>query len=704
MDNNKMIYRISYNFNKNLILLLLYFLLPSANMNAMASTNDSTTKVIKDLREKAIRYDRKNDVYNAIEYYNRYLSYKSKDMKLAYRLATLYFDTRDYLKANQYYDSVIRINPRKYVLAYYRKGMACMNLEEYDNAIGYFTKFKKYYNKKNDKFNYRKLAVIYASSAGWAKNNTEINEDITVTHLGNSFNHNDIDFSPFPIDDNTIIYGAIYSDASRQIDPIRQVYKAEKIDGIWKNTGLFEEAINDPEYNTGNAVLTDDGQNIFFTRSRRNWQNDIKSEIFVSHLYDDKWQTPEKLPYPVNIENYSSTQPAVGQNLRTGNYVLYFVSNRPGGKGGLDIWFTEYDKKNNTYKEPVDLSNKVNTVGDECSPFYDNSSRILYFSSRGRKEGLGGYDIYKTTGSDRTWTDAVPLPKPVNSSFDDYYFSIQKNNYEGFFSSNRPGSFNVNNGTCCDDIFLFNINKCPKIYSWGTVRNSVDYDFYDDLNAKYHLGLKYPENNSVLSDVPVELYLSDEKENVDILISRTTTNTKGNFSFKLERNKQYQVLIKNYGYFEKKKPVNTFHSNCADTIAIGTTAINYLPKVSIKVDIYYDFDKYILSDAAKHTIDTMVMPLFDIFPNGIIEIGSHTDSTGTDQYNIDLSQKRSESVVSYINSKGISSERLVAKGYGKSLPIAPNTNKDGSDNPEGRQLNRRTEFKIVGEVSTFNDF
>jgi outer membrane protein OmpA-like peptidoglycan-associated protein len=95
------------------------------------------------------------------------------------------------------------------------------------------------------------------------------------------------------------------------------------------------------------------------------------------------------------------------------------------------------------------------------------------------------------------------------------------------------------------------------------------------------------------------------------------------------------------------------------------------------------------------------MPLFDLFPNAVVEIGSHTDSTGTDSYNMKLSQRRSESVVSYLISKGIPTERLVAKGYGMRLPIAPNTNPDGSDNPEGRQLNRRTVMKIIGETNNF---
>jgi outer membrane protein OmpA-like peptidoglycan-associated protein/tetratricopeptide (TPR) repeat protein len=669
MDDRKMIYGISHFFRMNFILLLSFFLLHSANLIA-----DNI----------------------------RYTDDKSKDIKLIYRLANIYFETRDYRKADQYYDSVINISPRKYPLAYYRKGIACMNLEKYDIAKESFTKFKKYYGKKKDKFYYKRLAAIYSASSDWAKKSAVTNGNIIVTHQGKTLNHSDIDFSPFPIDDNTIIYGAVYSDNNNQLNPVRQLYKAEKVDGKWQSTGLIEGNINNPEFNTGNAVISEDGRSMFFTRSRKNWQNEFISEIFISHSDDYQWQTPQKLPYPINREDYTATQPALGKNLRSGKDIVYFVSDRPGGKGGMDIWYTEYDKKTDTYKNPVDLSNKVNSPGDECSPFYDISTQTLYFSSSGRKNGLGGYDIYKAIGSAIKWTDAVPLPKPLNSSFDDYYFSIMKSNKEGFFSSNRPGSFTLDNGTCCDDIFSFFINECVKIYSWGTVRNAVNYDFYDNLNEKYHLGLKYPENNSTIPDVPVELYLSDEKENDEILIGRTTTDKDGIYNFGLETDKHYKVLVKNYGYFEKKVSVSTFNIFCSDTIDIGTTFINYLPKITIQLNIYYDFDKYKLSDTARQTIDTMVLPLFDIFPNGIVEIGSHTDNKGTDEYNIKLSQKRSESVVSYLISKGISQERLVAKGYGMRNPIAQNTNKDGSDNPEGRQLNRRTEFKIVGEISKFN--
>jgi OmpA-OmpF porin, OOP family len=683
-----------------IVFVILLILFNSTQIHAKTANNDSLRTVIKALKEKAIKYDKKNDVYNAIDYYNKYLNLKSKDIKLSYRLATLYFLTRNYAKADQYYDSVIHINHTKYPLAYYHKGIVCMTLKKYDKAIEAFTKFRKLYKDVDEKYNYRRLSAIYIESSDWAKNHSETDGEYNVTHPGDALNHATIDFAPYPVDDHTIIYGAVYSDSAKGINPTRQIFKAIKNNGQWKSVGLLDGEINSPEFNTGNAVLSADGKHMFFTRSKKNWQNIDVNEIYVSNLDSGKWQTPEILPYPVNDENYTTTQPALGKNQKTGNTILYFVSDRPGGKGGLDIWYSEYDKKTQTYKDPVDLDKGVNSVGDECCPFYDISSRMLYFSSNGRKNSLGGFDIYKSMGSTRKWIEAQPLPVPINSPYDDYYFTILKNNKEGFFSSNRPGSMGLKNGSCCDDIFSFQINECARVYSWGTIKSSVNYDLYHDLKEKYHLKLEYPESNTLLSDVAIELYLCGEKEGEEVLISKMNTNETGNYNFELERNKCYQVLVKNFGYFEKRLTVNTAGINCSDSINIGTTAIDYLPKVNVRVNIYYDHNIYKLSDSAKQAIDTTLMPLFDLFPNAIVEVGSHTDSTGSDVYNMKLSQRRSESVVDYLISKGIPSERLVAKGYGMSIPIAPNTNPDGSDNPAGRNLNRRTEIKIVGEIST----
>jgi OmpA-OmpF porin, OOP family len=679
-----------------LTLLVSFFLFPVFNCCA----EDSIKTVIKSFRSKAKQYDKNGDVYNAIYYYERYLKYKNKDVKSNYRLANLYFLTRNYFKARQYFDSVLTLKPDKFPLSFFYKGVVCMNLTDYDLAVESFNKFKKAYRGKKNNNEYRKLTELYLESSEWAKHNQDENKKITITHLSESINKKNIEFSPFPIDENIFLYGSITKDTSKNPNPVRQIYRAQKLKGQWQSLGPLDHTINIPGFNTGNPVISEDGLRLYFTRTLKNWKNKIISELFVSKKINDEWQEPEKLPYPVNIEDYTTTQPALGRNLRTGDDILYFVSDRPGGKGGLDIWYSEYDHKTEAFKEPHNLDRGVNTAADECCPYFDLSSSTLYFSSTGRN-GLGGFDIYKSTGYKIKWAEASPLPKPINSSYDDYYFSIFKNGKEGFFTSNRPGSFSLDNGSCCDDIFYYRINECTKIRTRGIITNATDYDFYDRLNAKYHLNLAYPKEDSILSDIPIDLYLADNKEGDEILISQTRTNSEGKYNFDLDLNKQYKILVKNYGFFDKKLPVSTVGINCSDTIDAGKTRISYLPKVTVSVNIYYEFDESKLTDEARKTIDTMLLPLFDLFPNAIVEIGSHTDDKGSKIYNEKLSQRRSESVVNYISNKGISMEKLVAKGYGANKPLAPNTNPDGSDNPEGRQKNRRTEFKIVGEISLF---
>jgi len=205
----------------------------------------------------------------------------------------------------------------------------------------------------------------------------------------------------------------------------------------------------------------------------------------------------------------------------------------------------------------------------------------------------------------------------------------------------------------------------------------------------------------LLQDVPVNLYQVEKETESEILIGQTSTDENGRYAFNLEMDRNYRIVIKNYGFFDKIINLSTEGKDCNDTLVISETGVNYLPEITVRFNVYYEHDKYRLTPEARTTIDTSLLPLIDLFPNAIIEIGSHTDSTGTDDYNIKLSQRRSESVVKYLSEKGIPEERLQAKGYGESIPVAPNSNPDGSDNPEGRQLNRRTELKIMGESNLF---
>jgi outer membrane protein OmpA-like peptidoglycan-associated protein len=377
--------------------------------------------------------------------------------------------------------------------------------------------------------------------------------------------------------------------------------------------------------------------------------------------------------------------PAVTTDPKKGNDIIYFVSNNKEGKGGMDIWYTVYDKKTKTYKEPKNLGNKVNTSQDEISPFFDNDTRSLYFSSDGWG-GLGGFDVYKATGDGKKWLSNENIGQPVNSGADEIYYTISPNREEGFFISNRKGGNALKNRACCDDIYSYKHSQYIKI--------SLDGYVYEKARPEIPI-----------EEAAVELYILDKKTKEKALIKTMYTDRSGNYKTPLEAGQEYFIIIKKKDWLGTSTDVSTMGITTSQVIK----RVSYLdkePKEPIHIpNIQYEFDKAVILEQSKVAIDTTVLALMIANPELIVEIQSHTDSKGGDVYNMKLSQKRAESVVNYLTSKGISPKRLVAKGYGESKPVAPNENPDGSDNPEGRAKNRRTDFKIIGklDVEVIND-
>lgn len=680
--------------NLTLIFLLSFPLIKAEN----SSNSDSIKALIKEYKTKADRNYRNGEVYEAIANYQAYLNLNKSDVKTMMRLADLYYHTRDYVNAGIYYDSVLTLKSGKYPEALYKLGVVQMNRAQYDLAISSFTDFRKAYRGNKDPEQLRRKAQTHINSAQWAKAHADSVANILIVPLNTTVNQPHIEFSPFLYDEQTLVYGSLRTDDSPVSANFRKLYVASKNQDQWYFQKSFDEAINQGNFHTGNAAFSVDRKRMYFSRCAVNWQNKLVCAIYFSQKTNGHWQEPVKLPYPVNDDNYTSTQPALGQNLRRGTDILYFVSDRPEGKGSLDIWYAEPDRQTGEFQEVRNLGRTVNSYDDDCCPFYDNTNRTLYFSSKGHNS-FGGFDVCKTIGSAKQWTEVQTLPQPINSTYDDTYFS-STGGAEGFFTSNRPGSRPMENGSCCDDIFFFRYNECIRVSVSGQVVNSTNYDFYDELNERYHLNLPYPEDNMPLAKVPVMVYKGDSLKN-EILVSQTTTGPDGKYKLELDMGSDYTMVVKNYGFFDKRMRLTTKAIDCADTIDMGLTPVNYLPEITVRINVYYEHDKSRLTQKARTTIDTAFLPLFDLFPNAIIEIGSHTDSTGTDEYNFKLSQRRSESVVNYLVEKGISADRLIAKGYGESMPFVPNSNTDGTDNPENRQLNRRTELKVVGELSSF---
>ncbi len=247
--------------------------------------------------------------------------------------------------------------------------------------------------------------------------------------------------------------------------------------------------------------------------------------IYVSTIDEDgKWSEPVMLDEKINNPKYTSTMPSVGTESQKGNDVLYFVSNNPKkGKGKFDIWYTVYYKNKKTYSAPRNAGSKINTKGNELSPYYDNETHSLYFSSDGLP-GIGGFDVFRAVGDLNKYSPSENMGLPINSSVDDIYYSESKNRGEGFIISNRIGGNFLKNETCCDDIYSFKRIEYIKLALEGIVKEKQE-------SAK--------SITKLIDSANIAMYIKDNKNSENILIKNLTSDIFGGFSTKLETNYEY---------------------------------------------------------------------------------------------------------------------------------------------------------------------
>ncbi len=407
--------------------------------------------------------------------------------------------------------------------------------------------------------------------------------------------------------------------------------------------------------NEGAQTLASDGNYMFFTACDR--AGGLGScDIYFSAYSDGRWSKPYNLNSPVNSGYWEST-PSISAD---GN-ILYFSSSRPGGFGGKDIWYSVLDSNNN-WKYPVNPGKMINSEGDEMSPFIHFDGLTLYFSSDGRP-GMGGFDLYMTRmNKDSTWTEPVNLGYPVNTYNDEMGLVIESDGKRAYFSTVRDKSRGK-------DIFYFDLDEStrpnPVSYLKGRVFDKATGGM---IKAEYEL-----------------INLSTNKVTV-----KNSTDSRGSFLVCLPSGFNYGLNVSKKGYL--------FYSENFLFEGIHSAAEPFIKKIilnPIKIgekmlltNVFYATDSWQIRAESASELNNLA-DLLKENSNLVMEIGGHTDSTGSAEYNLTLSEKRALSVVNYLVEKGIQRERLKYKGYGNTLPAGDN------DTPEGRQLNRRTEAKII---------
>lgn len=648
---------------------------------------DATDLNMRKLKGLATNSLRMGDTYSALIYYKEWAVRKPNNAAVSFQLAELHRKTRDYKRAADAYQNVIRISGDQYVMALYHVADMQMQDGQPEEALKNFKRFKRFKDRVKDETYLKLFKAKYAGCELAISLKDSVNT-AEVEHLDTAINKAHIEFSPIALDSTTLIYGSLKSDEveffsvedgelDSSLIPTRKLYLAKKKNGKWTTVGEFDEPTGEQYHHIGHATFSPSGERFYFTICRNNWQNKVICHLYYSEKNGESWSEPVKMNDEINLPNYTTTQPTVGRESKRNQEVVYFVSDRPGGKGGLDIWYTEYHAKKKYFKTPKNVGSKVNTIGTEFTPYYDLATHSLYYSTDG-KPGIGGLDIFKIEGEKTKWQkDSLKhMGTAINSPADDFDFTMNKDRNCGYLVSNREGGVALMNGTCCDDI-----------YAW---------EFVEYVN----IGLKglVIDSSECLDEVDVFLYLIDPETGEDYLAEELRVNP-CTFTFNLEPNTDYRIEAKKKGYFNDAIDITTKGLSPADTMEVQLQLLPIPKKPIVLEGILYDFDSDKLTPTAKHSLDTGLYPIMVNNPQIIIELSSHTDSKGSDTYNEDLSQRRATSVVRYMITMGIAESRLVAKGYGEYRPIAPNNHPDGSDNPEGRQLNRRTEFEIIGELN-----
>ena len=667
---------------KNSILIFIAFIfLNSVLFAASDKVKFSASKNMK-AAEKAMEV---GDIYQAADLYDEVLQNDQKNKEVAFKLGMLYYGFRDYKNAERCFGlaNSESTSPYTELAGYYFALMQKMN-SKYVDAKKSFEVFKKSYKGESLAFN-KKWIDIEIEGCVMAINKTNEIKNVVVKHPGSELNSPYADVSPVLWDSSSILF------ASRPTDTIivrnkdnyqLQFYRATIENGVFSKAALFEK-FNVKNKDVKNGCFSTDKKRFYFNMCGENKEYQNICEIYMSEYKNGGWQDPVKLSESVNMPKYTSLHPSIG-TTKDNKEILYFVSDRPEGKGGLDIWYAPVYKAGDV-GDARNAGSKINTDRNEVTPSFDFINKTLYFASDGKK-GFGGYDIYSVTGSTSVWSVPENVGYPINSSVNDQWFVAENASKKGYFVSNRSGIISIKSETCCPDIFTFEFVNVINVALRGSVFEKSDSGVEKEL-----VGAK------------ISISLIDEENNENVGISEQLSESGKLYFSNLKFDKKYKVTATKEGYLSSSVTLNTLNIIKTDTLLRDLFLSKIDKNKAYRLNnIYYDFDKWNLRDISTKTLDSLYFILTEN-PLIIIELGSHTDSRGSDEYNLDLSQKRAQSCVDYLISKGIVKERISPKGYGESKPLQdcsklPECPTTSTGDCDCHQLNRRTEFRIIGEL------
>ena len=614
--------------------------------------------------------------FDAIDLYKRDLDKIPREEMGVYlnKIADCYRFTGNARQAELWYaKAIMREAPNPKVFYYYAE-MLKMG-EKYDEAIEQYQKYKELV--PNDPF-----ASVGIESCELAQKWKASPTGYDVLNL-RVINSRQSDYSSaYASDDYSILFFTSSRDEATGSkkhagtgEMFSDIFTSQRDkQGKWSKPRPLDESINTP-FDEGTPSLSSDFNKLYFTRCRASKRNKLGCEIMVSERREQGWLTPTVIP--ISADSMVVAHPSISEDELT----LYFVSNMPGGLGGNDIWKVTRNSPSDNWGEPINLGSKINTKGNEMFP-YIHPDGTLYFSSDGHP-GMGGLDIFRAKSIDGSW-NVENMRYPINSSADDFGIIFEREREAGYFSSRRRESGSRGG----DNLYLFSM---PEI-NFNMIGKVVD-----------------NKTSKSLANASVQLVGSDG------LIANSKTDASGSFRFMLNPNTDYVLIASREGYLNGKGRETTRGLAESKEFDISISLTSTAKPIELP-NIFYDFDQWELRPESMAALDKLIEVLNDN-PTIVIELGAHTDSRGTLDYNYDLSQKRAQSVVNYLIERGVPAQRLKAKGYAQSQPKVVDDQLsqqysfllvgakldqkyidqlgDEQQQETVYQINRRTEFKVL---------
>lgn len=636
---------------------ILFILFTFVTFQAVAQPNLSTkSKKAIELYTEADNFRVRGQFSQAINLLTQALDKDKGFVEAWYRLGIVYLSLKDFQQANKYLEKGLSLtnDPKKQKVFWYDLGESYFTMGDYDKAEQFISSFLKEEVANRQKI---ERANLLLRNIRFARENKEAASAYKQKKLSDTVNSFVLQYFPvLTADQQALIFTRRLGGGPNDDEDL--VIAQKNARGRWMTPQSISENIN-TKLNEGTCTISADGRKLIFTScvGRDGYGS---CDLFESRKIGDRWTEPRNLGFAVNSPEWES-QPSLSADGRT----LYFVSDRRGGQGRRDIWVSTLNDKGE-WTKAKNAGKPINTVYDEISPFIHVNNRTLYFASNGLT-GFGGYDLFFTErDTTRGWGTPQNIGSPINNHEDQFSLFITADGKKGYYSheESRPSGYSVS--------YIYEVEipeehqiKFKSNYVKGIVRDKAT---REPLLAK------------------IELFNLEKNEIESLVESDSVT---GQYLIVLTQGAEYALYVNKKNYLFQSLNFNYSEVSNFEPITLNIDLEKAKAgTIAVLKNIFFDVDKYELKEKSKTELQKISKFLLDN-PNIRVEISGHTDNSGAAAYNKQLSEKRAHSVYQYLIQNGLDQKRLTTKGYGPDQPIADNTTE------EGRQQNRRIEFKII---------